>query len=435
MDRFVKKFLLYKGNNLDRENAVWNIIGSFCYAAASMVLAFVVMRMAGEEDGGIFAMGFSTFGQQIFIVTYFGIRPFQITDGKNEYSFGDYLDFRNITFMAARWLSVLYCAGMAAAGIYSMRKSMIIFLLAFYKMLDGVADVYESEFQRQGNLYLTGKSNTFRTMLSVFCFLLCLEITGSLFAASVAAAAAQMAGLWIFNVQVMKSGILENISFKRKKGAVKSLFGQTGLLFLSVFLDFYIFSASKYAIDLKLNDAMSGYFNIIFMPTSVIYLVANFIIRPFLTKLTDLWTEVRLDEFKKVSRKIGIVIGGLTVLAVALAIILGPWALGIMEMILGSGYAGSLVRFRWPFVLIIGGGGLYALANLAYYLLVIMRKQTMIFAVYLVMAVIGWFLAPVMVEKYEIMGASVCYLILMVALAAGFTVIQGFCFRKAAREK
>ena len=47
-----------------------------------MVLSVFVMRMAGEEEGGIFSFGFSTLGQQLFIVAYFGIRPFQITDGK-----------------------------------------------------------------------------------------------------------------------------------------------------------------------------------------------------------------------------------------------------------------------------------------------------------------------------------------------------------------
>ena len=36
---------------------------------------------------------------------------------------------------------------------------MILILLVIYKVIDGYADVYESEFQRQGSLYLTGKSN------------------------------------------------------------------------------------------------------------------------------------------------------------------------------------------------------------------------------------------------------------------------------------
>ena len=76
--------LLYKGGNIERQNVLWNTAGSFCYALASMVLSFLVIRMIGEDQGGIFSFGFSTLGQQMFIIAYFGIRPFQITDGKGD---------------------------------------------------------------------------------------------------------------------------------------------------------------------------------------------------------------------------------------------------------------------------------------------------------------------------------------------------------------
>ena len=72
--------LLYKGDHINRANVVWNIAGSFVYAFASMVLSFLVIRLAGEEQGGIFSFGFSTLGQQLFLVAYFGIRPFHITE-------------------------------------------------------------------------------------------------------------------------------------------------------------------------------------------------------------------------------------------------------------------------------------------------------------------------------------------------------------------
>ena len=82
MAGFAKRFLVYDGDHKERQNVIWNTVGSGVYALASMVLAFIVMRMAGEDEGGIFGFGFSTYGQQMFIIAYFGIRPFQITDGK-----------------------------------------------------------------------------------------------------------------------------------------------------------------------------------------------------------------------------------------------------------------------------------------------------------------------------------------------------------------
>ena len=68
------ELLLYKGQQLEKQNMLWNIAGSFLYAFASMVLSFLVMRIAGEDAGGVFAVGFSAVGQQMFTLAYFGPR-------------------------------------------------------------------------------------------------------------------------------------------------------------------------------------------------------------------------------------------------------------------------------------------------------------------------------------------------------------------------
>ena len=309
------KQLLYKGDNVARANVVWNIAGSFVYAFASMVLSFLVIRMAGEEKGGIFSFGYSTLGQQLFLVAYFGIRPFQITDGKGEYSFKEYREHRNITCMFALVAGALFLTARTIAfrkgiGDYTAGKCMILLLLVIYKVIDGYADVYESEFQRQGCLYLTGKSNFFRTVFSVAVFTVTLGAFKHLLFACLMAVAAQAMGVFLFNLDVIHA--LNGVDWTFTKGKVTKLFKNTGFLFISVFLDFYIFSSAKYAIDARMNNAASGYFNLIFMPTSVIYMVANFVIRPYLTTLTNLWTEEKIAEFKKTLVRIAAVILGLT---------------------------------------------------------------------------------------------------------------------------
>ena len=423
----ISDFLIESEGPAEKKNVAWNMAGSLCYALASIVLSFLAMRMLGDDLGGIFAFGFSTFGQQMFTVAYYGIRPFQITDGTGEYTFGDYLGHRVLTSGLAILAAVLYLAGTVLVGTYSPAKAGAVFLLALYKIIDGFADVYESEFQRQGSLYLTGKSNTFRTILSVGVFTAVLVVGKSfmdgeavLLAACFGAAAAQVLGVVLFNLSVI--GRLPGIVWKRHPEKIKKLFQNTTLLFVSVFLDFYIFSAAKYAIDGHVSDAASGYFNLIFMPTSVIYLVANFVIRPFLTRLTVLWTERQLPAFRKLLGKIAAIILGLTVLAVGAAALLGKWVLRIMELILGAGYEGTLTSCHGAFVLIVLGGGFYALGNLMYYALVIMRCQKRIFTVYGITAALAVFLAPAMVVRWEILGAAGAYLCFMALLMAGFTI-------------
>ena len=249
-------------------------------------------------------------------------------------------------------------------------------------------------------------------------------------AACLTAVAAQVAGVCLFNLPVIHA--VDGVSWMRGERQTSRLFHSTALLFLSAFLDFFVFSSAKYAIDARLSDAASGYFNLIFMPTSVIYMVANFVIRPFLTKLTDLWEGKLFLGFKEQLARIGAIISGLTVLAVAATLILGRFVLGVMETILGAGYEGTLTVYQTAFVVIVLGGGFYALANLMYYALVIMRKQKAIFIVYLLAAVTAPLISGPIVSRWGIGGAAGCYLLLMIGLTAGF----GFCMVRAyKREK
>ena len=420
--------LMKTGMSLEKENMIWNMTGSFFYAFASMVLSFLVLRIAGEEQGGIFSFGFSTVGQQMFLLAYFGIRPFHITDGTNQYRFGDYLHHRYVTCTMA----LLLGAGYLACIGYSWQKAQIIFLLIVYKVIDGFADVYESEFQRQGCLYLTGRSNTFRTILSVGVFLATLVSGAGLFAACAAAVLGQIAGVVLFDIVVLRELKRVDYGWSAKQGV--SLTASSILLFVSVFLDFYIFSAAKYAIDAHLGDAASGYFNVIFMPTSVINLAAGFVIRPFLTYLTDCWNEHRFSDFKKKLLTIMAVIGGLTVLAVGGTVVLGRPVLALLEWLLGKSYSGTLTAL-WPaFIMIVLGGGFYAVLNLYYYALVILRRQKLIFGIYAVLTVLAAILAPRLTVALGIFGAAFAYLILMIVMAAGFVGGAWFEIQKEIRE-
>lgn len=408
--------LLKTGANKEKHNFIWNMIGSFCYAFASMVLSFLVLGIVGDEEGGMFSFGFSTFGQQMFILAYFGIRPFHVTDGKGEYSFGDYVHHRILTCMAAILVGVGY---LAVVG-YTPEKTKVVFLLVCYKVIDGFADVYESEFQRNGNLHLTGKSNTFRTILSVGAFLCTLVFSHNLVAACMVAVLAQVIGVIVFDVLVIKE--LPAVVHVWDKQNILPLFQGTILLFVSVFLDFYVFSAAKYAIDAHMNDVASGHFNIIFMPTSVINLAAGFVIRPFLTYLTEYWNQKRFQDFIKMLKKISLIIVGLTVLAVGATWILGNPVLKVLERILGEGYSGKLTAYKDSFVLIVLGGGFYAILNLYYYVLVILRKQKLIFGIYLVMGLLAVKIAPAMVVADGIPGAARGYLLLMILMAVMFVL-------------
>lgn len=410
-----------------KNDVLWNAVGSLVYALASMVLAFAVIRLAGARDGGIFGFGFSTLGQQMFIVSYFGIRPFQITDMKPEYRFGDYLRTRRLTSGLALLGVMGFLGFMCFSGQYDSRRAMILLLLSGWKILDGYADVYESELQRQGLLYRCGQSLCFRTLLSVLVLLLSLGIGRNLLLSCFLADLTQFFGIWCFGVRPLPETV------RRGTAAWDNVFRllkQTGLLFFSVFLDFYIFSASKYAVDSGMGAEVSGIFNILFMPTSFIYLIANFLVRPMLTRLAADYSGGERESFRRCCRFMLLAVSGLAIVITLGALIFGGLGLQIFEWLLGSGYTGRFLSERRSFVLLILGGGLYALANVQYYILVTLRCQREIFCGYVLAAIAALLTAGRMVQRMALLGGSLNYVLLMLLL---FLLFTAFALRACRR--
>lgn len=462
--RHIKFMAIDRKNNI-KKDYIWNTIGSSVYALSSMFLAFAAMHIAGAEDGGIFGFGFSAFGQQMFIIAYFGIRPFHITDSSYEYSYRDYRSLRRLTVIIAAAAAAIYLACMSASGGYSLRKSMIIFMLALYKIADGIADLYESECQRTGVLWIGGMELTARTVLAAGVLTLAMILTKDLLTASMLAVLAQFACIFVFkyyaehkvfgnvnaaaehtdtgnlsistaenpagshnsiiNDSSMQDAAAATIgTYQQGLGRIRSLFDSTWLLFISVFIDFYIFSASKYAIDRFLNDEASGIFNILFMPTSVIYLAANFVIRPYMTRLSALYESRDMEEFGKITAKLLKAVLLLSAAALLGSIILGRPCLYILELLLGNAYSGVLTAQSTAFVLIILGGCFYAVTCLYYYILIIMRRQKLIFIIYLIVAAAAFIMSYIAVPGAGIFGAAAVYPCYMAVSAVIFMAVS-----------
>lgn len=103
----MKNWVLKSHENQMKKNIIWNIIGSMLFALASIVLVTLVKRIIGIEAGDDFTFAYSV-AQMLLTIGYFEIRPFQVTDGKGDYEFADYLSFsiNNISAYVVSWYFV-----------------------------------------------------------------------------------------------------------------------------------------------------------------------------------------------------------------------------------------------------------------------------------------------------------------------------------------
>jgi O-antigen/teichoic acid export membrane protein len=398
---------------MERKNVAWNMIGSLVYAGSSMLLTALVNHLIGTEQGGIFGFAFSTFGQQMFLVAYFGMRPLQSTDTSKSYTFSEYRLARFVTCSMAVLFGMCYIIfnTLSPSAGYTTQKAVVVFLMVLYKVLDGFADVYESEFQRNGRLYLTGQAMALRTLLSVCCFLGTLAVTKELIFSCVVAVLSQGAGILLFDKRAAEH--VPGIVFTRTPGRQWKLLKDGFLLFLSVFLDGLIFAMAKYAVDARMTSTDNAVFVAIFMPTSVINLAANFVIRPFLTRMSYQWEERNFGEFKSGLKQLSGIIFLLTVIALA-----GAWVLGVP--VLGAISNVELKPYKSGLLYIVLGGGFFAVMNLFYYVLVIMKKQKGIFFGYVPVCILSFFLSFWLVGVGGINGGAFSYMLEMLILMLCF---------------
>ena len=64
-----------------------------------------------------------------------------------------------------------------------------------------------------------------------------------------------------------------------------------------------------------------------------------------------------------------------------------------------------------------------------------MRRQRVIFGIYLALAFLGAWMAPVMVRREKIFGAAAAYLVLMAVMAAAFVIWAWAGIRKARKQR
>ena len=399
----------------DRSGFIWNLIGSTVYSVVNMLLGTMVIRMLGGNLGGIFFFAFSTVGQHIYTVAYFCMRPLHVMDISHRYSFGDYRHFRFMTGAAALAIAALF--GVIYSGL--SYKTVIIIILAIYKILDAVADVYESEFQRDGRLDITGKSMTIRTLFAAACFTASIMLTEDLLISCLV-----LVGAILLSIMIYCAGILKRrftgVVYTRKEKSEKELFAMSWWLFAASFIDLYIFAASKYAVDAFMGSEISGYYSTIFVPTSAILLMSNFVIRPVLTKLSVYYENNDFESISGTFRKLAFMILGLTVFGMVFSWLFG---IQILTLLVGSTAGTELMNYRTALVIIIAGGGMYAMLTLIYYIVIILKKQKQLFITYVVAIIPALLVSIIFVRTWGINGGAVSYFISITGITLALYII------------
>ncbi|MBR2706533.1 MAG: hypothetical protein IKE74_04745 [Mogibacterium sp.] len=386
----------------------------------SAIMLIVMNRTNGLEDAGVFSIAYAI-GSLVYYAGEFGVRKYQVTDVREKASFGDYHTHRIATCLIALVFGILYAFRGFLTGQYSSSKYLIIIIVSAVKVLEAYCDLYFSRYQQKGRLDVAAKASAYRLTLPLICCIISLIVSHDLLISmivwllvtifamltSFVLLAPEFGGLWLrFNKSIFLMITRECFP-----------------LFAGSFLLLYVGNAPKYAIDAIMDDKAQACFNFIFMPVFAIGLLANFIFNPILVRLAEDWAGGDYPRFRSTVLRQMLVIGGITLLAVAVALTIGCPVLGAL---FGTDLSGS----RMSLTILMVGGGMLALANFLIVVVTVVRGQKYLLPGYLGAAACAKLLSARFVRMYGIPGAAALYTALMSLTALMFAAALIYCVKK-----
>lgn len=402
----IAKLLINDDKVNEKSNYLWNMVGGAIYSMISMLLSIVVIRIMGEDEGGIFSIAV-TLSQMMLYIAFFELRTYQITDVKCKYEFSQYHAAKIICCMMMIFVSVFY----VFANQYEMKKTIIVLLMCIYRMLDGYEDLYDGEFQVRNRLDISGKALGFRSLISSSVFLIVLLFSKNIIFSLIIAITIAIFTLWYFDISVMThfGSIKPNMSFN----VIKNILVDCFPYFIGSFLWVYILSASRIAIDIHMDDKFQTYFQVIFMPVSIINLFSTFIFRPQITEIAKIFSEGKINLFIKKIINICLMISLFTMICMLCGYFLGIPVLNIISNC-------SLGEYRFELIILLLAGGFNALSFFLYYVLSSMRDKNGVLIIYIFSAIIAFISSYYLVKIYGISGGTYSFLITTVIMSMLF---------------
>ncbi|MBR2674887.1 MAG: lipopolysaccharide biosynthesis protein [Mogibacterium sp.] len=409
LDRIVR--LLQKTSNIERSTYIWNAVSATLLAIQAPVILAVMTRTNGDIDAGIFSIAIAIANLMMYVGQY-GIRRFQASDVREQFSFEEYHGMRIITCIALIVMSLLYCAyGWLEKG-YSNTKFAAIFMVCMLKMIQAYSDVFHGNMQQKGRFDVAAKATSARYAAEIAIFCAALILTRHLFWSALICVAASAVLMFILSVNTGRH-YCDSMKPSFRVPAIKELFIAGFPLFISMFLNTYVGNAPKYAIDTYLNDSMQAVFGFIFMPAFVVQIAAQFIFNPVITSYAHMWSAHSEESFKAFNKRITkmcAVIFGLTVLGLVVAATIGIPVLSFI-------FAVDLSPYKTDLCIIMLGGGLLAYATYFSTVIAIIRAQRSLIICYGIVSIMALTLSGIFVDGRGIRGATCMYVLLMGVLA------------------
>lgn len=386
-----------------REIYFWNTLGGLLNAGFSVVIMIILSHITGIYAAGIFSLGYSN-AMMLQHVGSFDSRSYQCSTFDKRLDFSAFLIFRIFTSV----LMLLATFALIFSFHYTGDKAFATFLLSCFCIAANISDIFQGNAQKAERLDLAGKSLSFRIIFSVVIFLAALIASGRNLTVALISIAV-FSFLWILFFDIRNLVFGDRITFSLNREQFRTLFVNTFPLFLSLFSQVFIFNMPKYAIDTYMSVESQAIYGILFMPASIVSLLATFLYRPIMVQLSLKWEKGEYREIIKTCFQRILLVLAAIVIIVAGGALLGTQVLTLL-------YGTDVNAFRKELLILLVGGGFSGISVLLYYLMTIVRKQYYMVGAHFIILILSWLASYKLVKNLGMFGASLGYLFAIMAL-------------------
>ena len=410
----MKQFLLGNSDKAMKQSYLWVALGGLLNAGQSALLLMVISRTNKPEDCAVYSIGYAIACLALALGN-FGIRNFQVTDVDQKYPFETYLSARIITDIGLLLLVAGYVVrGRLVLG-YSFEKCLAIVLLGLLKLIDSIEDVFHGMYQKKQRLDIAARCQTTRYVLVLSTFSISLMISHHLIiSSSIAILFSLTYFLYTLHATFGTFDVSCHINLRDKR--ILHLLGDCISLFAGGFLAIYIANVPKYVIDEICSWEKQACFNYIFMPVYVVSVLNTFIYQPILAKMAEKYKQNEKLAFLKL-----FILPILVILVLMCVILMGGGILGIP--ILSILYNTDLNGYKYSFMILLVGSGFLAIQEYLAAIITVMRRQRWLLIGYAVSALTAFLVSRPVIQKYDVIGASVLYSGIMMMQMTIFMVL------------
>jgi O-antigen/teichoic acid export membrane protein len=386
-------------DNQFRRNFIWNILGTGLNAFNSLFFMIAVTRINGVDDAGIFTIAFSTACILYFIGVYSG-RIYQVTEPNKKITNKEYIASRIITTIFMFLFLIVYLSFKK----YDVFKTSMFILLVIFKVLEALSDVFYGILQKNEKLEIVGKSLFSKSLISVIAFIIIDIITKNMILSTISIIIVNV--LIIIFYDLKKAKIYIDIKEKVEISNILEILKKGFFTFGIAFLGMYVLNAPKYSIDIYLENNYQTIFGIVVMPATVVGLVAQFLIHPYLNQILSLYEKRDKKGLNKIILRLILAISTIGILSTILAYLLGT-------QVLGTIYGLDLSVYKIDLAIIIIAATLYTIGTIYSSVLTTVRETLSQFIIYIIVSIFALIISNIATKMWQINGAVLSYLLIM----------------------